>query len=418
MFLLYNLLLTLLAPLWAPWMWWRTARRRERPVWRERFGEYPFRGRPGATRVWVHAVSVGEVVAALPVLRALRAQAPEAEITLTVTTSSGHQTAREKAGGLFDHLAYFPIDVARFQLAALTRVRPHVVAIFETELWFNFLWTAKAIGCRTVLVNGRLSDRSYPRARMLRFFYRPVLRMVDRVLAQTDRDRDRFAALGAAKGETYGNCKFDQALEGVHADPEKWRRELGLRAGLPVVVVGSTRGQEEERLVVEALRGLPGAGCQVVHAPRHLERAEALAAASGGARRSLGQTGEYLVLDTYGELDEAYSVADVVIVGGGFANHGGQNILQPLAHGKPVLHGPHMQNFADVARAAADAGATRTCATAAELREALESLLADGEARARMGRAARAFVAAHAGASERYAAAILAEVPRAELAGG
>lgn len=412
MFLLYNLVLTLTSLIWAPWMFWRASRRQEKPVWKERCGDYAFRLDRERTRIWVHAVSVGEVVAVMPVLRALRVKDPSAQIVLTVTTSSGHQTAREKASGLYDHLAYFPIDVARFQLAAMARVRPDVVAIMETELWLNFLWAAKAVGARTMLVNGRLSDRSFPRARAFRWFYRPLLRMVDRVLAQTDRDRDRFMALGAVDAETFGNCKFDEALEVAGTGADAWRETLGLGPDLPVVVVGSTRGEDEERLVIEALAGLAGSRCRVVHAPRHLERAEALAAAAGGVRRSLGQTGDYLILDTYGELGQVYGVADLVVIGGGFANHGGQNLLQPLAHGKPVLHGPHMQNFADVTRAAADAGATRTCASAAELRTAVLDLLDDPQTRLRMGDAARTFVAAHAGASERYAAAILAMAPR------
>lgn len=417
MFLLYNLVLTLTAPIWLPWMLWRTSRRREKPIWKERYGEFTFRLDRDKIGIWVHAVSVGEVVATLPVLRAIRAKDPEAQIVLTVTTSSGHQTAREKAVGLYDHLAYFPIDVARFQLAAMSRVRPQAVAIFETELWLNFLWAAKAVGARTVVINGRLSDRSFPRARAFRWFYGPLLRMVDRVLAQTDRDRDRFIALGATEAETFGNCKFDQALEGVDASPAVWRERLGLAADLPVIVVGSTRGEDEERLVIEALSGLVGTRCRVVHAPRHLERAEALTVASGGARRSLGQTGDYLVLDTYGELSDVYCVADLVVVGGGFADLGGQNLVQPLAHGKAVLHGPHMQNFADVAHAAAEAGATRTCSTVGELRAAIEELLDDPATRQKMGDAARAFVAKHVGASERYADAILAEADKARSGG-
>lgn len=411
MFLLYNLLLTLLAPVWATWMWIRASRRAEKPNWKERFGDLPILPKKGARRVWFHAVSVGEVVAAMPILRGLRARDPGAEIVLSVTTSSGHQTAREKAQGLFDHLVYFPIDVARFQLAGMLRVKPRVVAIMETELWMNFLWAAKTVGARTMVVNGRISDRSFRRSRRLAFFYRPLLRMVDRVLAQGETDADRFRALGAQGVEVFGNCKFDQALEGLDADPAAWRQELGLEVGLPVVVVGSTRGADEEALVIEAVGQVGLDAIQVVHAPRHLERvpelAPAVAARFGSvARRSKGERGGYLILDTYGELAAAYSTADVAVVGGGFGPYGGQNLIQPLALGKPVVHGPHMHNFRDAAEAAAVAGATLVAGDAPELAAHLRALAGDPVRRAAMGEAAKRMVEASRGASERYAQAI------------
>lgn len=410
MFLLYNFLLTLLAPLWVPWMLLRARARQEAPNWKERQGEFEITPDPKARRVWIHAVSVGEVVAAMPILAEVRSLLPEHEIVLSVTTSSGHQTAREKATGLYDHLVYFPIDVARFQMAAMTRVRPEAVAIMETELWLNFLWAAKAMGATTLLVNGRISDRSFPRARKVRFFYRSMLRYLDRALMQTELDADRIRALGADNTEVLGNCKFDEgALENV--DPQTLRREFGIGEDEAVLVVGSTRGEEEETLVLDAIERLDRPGLKIIHAPRHLERADALAetvAARFGsvARRSRGESGRYLVLDTYGELGRVYALADVAIVGGGFSNLGGQNLIQPLAHGKPVIHGPYMQNFAFAAKAAADAGASIVASSADELAAVLRDLLDDPERRSRMGNEAKALVAKHRGAARRYAEAI------------
>jgi 3-deoxy-D-manno-octulosonic-acid transferase len=411
LFLLYNFLLTFLAPIWAPWMLWRSSRRKEKPNWKERQGDFEIRPDPEKRRIWFHAVSVGEVVAALPILRLLRQKLPEHEIVLSVTTSSGHQTARERAEGLFDHLVYFPIDVPRFQLAAMSRVRPEAVAVMETELWFNFLWAAKAFRARTLLVNGRISDRSFPRARLFRFFFRSMLRNVDRCLMQTETDAERILALGAERADVMGNCKFDEATEGLEADPRQWRAELGLEEGIPVVVVGSTRSESEERLVLDAVEALGPESVQVVHAPRHLERAEPLAAEAvrrfgSVARRSRSESGRYLILDSYGELNRVYAAADVVVVGGGFDDLGGQNLIQPLAHGKPVLHGPHMQNFRDAAEMARQAGASRVCATASELAVALRELLWDEAKRAGMGQAAQDLVQCNLGASERYAEAI------------
>lgn len=410
MFVLYNLLLTLLAPLWVPWMLWRTARRKEKPNWKERQGDFGFEPRKDRHRVWVHAVSVGEVMAALPILRELGRELPDFEIVLSVTTSSGHQTAREKAADLADKIVYFPIDVARFQLAAMQRVRPAAVAIMETELWLNFLWAAKTFEAATLLVNGRISDRSFRRSKPVRFFYRALLKDVDRCLMQTEADAERIRAMGGRDVQVLGNCKFDQAAEGLDADPAEWREKLGLTPGKLTVVVGSTRGEEEEKFVLEALK-LAALDAQIVHAPRHIERADALceqvrAAFGAVAQRSKGETGAYLVLDTYGELAGAYATADIAIVGGGFANLGGQNLIQPLALGKPVLHGPHMQNFREAALAAKEAGASLVCATPQELADALALLARDADKRAEMGAKAKALVEANLGASKRYAKAI------------
>jgi 3-deoxy-D-manno-octulosonic-acid transferase len=181
-----------------------------------------------------------------------------------------------------------------------------------------------------------------------------------------------------------------------------------------VVVIGSTRGEEEEALLFDALALVGFDKVQVIHAPRHLERVNAIAdqamAKTGGiAFRSRGESGPYMVLDTYGELAQIYCVADVVIVGGGFSNLGGQNIMQPLAHGKPVIHGPYMQNFRDVAALAARAGATRVAANSRELATVLEELLDDATLRKQMGAAARELIAENVGASARYADAIAAE---------
>lgn len=416
MFILYNLFFLLAAPIWVPWMLWRTSRRKEKPNWAQRVGRYPMKARLDRRRIWFHAVSVGEVVAALPILRELRRRLPDFEIVLSVTTSSGHQTAREQAEGLFDHLVYFPIDTTRYQFFAMASVRPAAVAIMETELWPNFLWAAKAFDARTLIVNGRISDRSFPRYRALSFLFRGVLGMVDRRLMQTQIDAERIRAIGGGEAEVFGNVKFDQALEGVDVDPAALRSELGIPPDEPVVVIGSTRGEEEERLVLDAVREIGPERAWFVHAPRHLERADALAELAASvcgrdavARRSRGESGRYLILDTYGELAKVYAVADVVVIGGGFANLGGQNLVQALAHGKPVVHGPHMHNFREVAEMAARAGATEIAATASELAAAVTRLLDDPARRAKMGEAAAELVKSGAGAAKRYAEAIAAE---------
>lgn len=420
MFLLYNFLLVLLSPVWVPWMVVRARRRGEQPNWAERQGNYALRPRKDEKRIWFHAVSVGEVLAATSVLRAVRARLPDYEIVLSTTTSSGNRTAREHAVGLYDHLVYFPIDVARFQLAAMQRVRPSVVVIMETELWMNFLWAAKVFKARTLLINGRISDRSFRRSLRFRPFFSALLRDMDRCLMQTQLDAERIRILGANIAEVTGNAKFDQALEGLSDDPTDWYTELQLDKARPILVIGSTRDDYEEDIVLAAINRLKNQNIQVVHAPRHLERVPTLLEKAKQARglqsvglRTASEQHDYLILDTYGELGSVYSVADVVIVGGGFSNLGGQNILQPLAHGKPVIHGPYMQNFREVTEAADHAGATRTCATVDELVKTLDLLLDDADVRWRMGMAAREFIERNRGAAGRYADAIAIEAQRA-----
>jgi len=414
---LYNILILITSPFWAVWMWLRTNRRKEKPNWQERFGNLPIRPHKDAKRIWFHAVSVGEVVASMPILRELKATLPDHEIILSVTTSSGHQTAREKAANLYDHLVYFPIDVARFQLAAMQRVKPKVVAVMETELWFNFLWAAKVFDARTLLINGRISDRSFPRSQKVAFFYRALLKFVDRCLMQTPSDAERISALGGQNVEVFGNAKFDQAAEGLDADPAYWRKELGLDPKKLTIVIGSTRGEEEARFVLSALTEIGMEEIQVIHAPRHLETVPDLVkdidkCFDSPALRSKKETGSYLVLDSYGELGKVYSVADIVVIGGGFSNLGGQNLIQPLAHGKPVLHGPHMQNFRDASEAAAKVGATQVCPTPSELAAAIRTLMADPQKRETMGKAAASLIQTGLGASKRYAEAIAKEALR------
>ena len=412
MYLIYNFILTGLAPLWVPWMWLRTRKRGEQPNWAERQGNYekslPIK-KKGDKRIWVHAVSVGEVIAAKPFLEELRKQTPKAEIVLSVTTSSGHQTAREKLVGLFDFLIYFPIDMARFQLRGIQRVRPDVIAVMETELWYNFLWAADVFDVPAFMVNARSSDRAFRRSMKFRWFFAETLALVKEVLAQSEQDAERFRTLGAPRVRVLGNTKFDEAAGTIDTDAEAWRKELQFDER-PIVVVGSTRSEQEVLIVVSALEPFAGQ-IQVVHAPRHLETAQEVASLAQAGRFTVGfrsrrEKADYIVLDTYGELGSVYSVADIVIVGGGFDALGGQNLIQPLALGKPVLHGPNMFNFREVAAQSVEAGASRVCATHEELETAIRELLGSAEQRVEMGLRASELVQRNVGASARYAAVI------------
>ncbi len=410
MILLYNFLLVVTSFFWLPWMILRTRKRKEQPNWSERAGDYKFTAGVNPKRIWLHAVSVGEVMASLPILAALREKLPGWEIVLSVTTSSGHETARSKAAGLYDYLVYPPIDLMRFTVRAMTRTKPAALVIMETELWYSLLWSAKEFGATTILANGRISDRSFSRSKHIAFFYKDVLGHFDHILMQTEQDKERILALGAPQAEVYGNTKYQEALDALTASPDYWRKEFGIEPDDFVVFVGSTRGEEDETPVLEGIKmAFPDlTGIKIIWAPRHLERAGDLAkrissTLGPASMRSKGEKGQITILDTYGELSQAYCVADVVIVGGGFANMGGQNLIQPLAHGKPVIHGIHMQNFRQAAQQAKDAGASLTVTTSADLADNLKKLKSDEALRVKMGQAGAEMVKSHSGAAERIA---------------
>ena len=419
MLIIYNLLLFITIPIWVPWMLWRTSKRKEKPNWDEKLGGYSKtvpRKEKGEKRIWFHAVSVGEVVASLPILKEIKRLSPKTKILLSVTTSSGHSTAEEKASEFYDYLVYFPLDLARSQLFAISRVRPDVVAVMETEFWMNFLFNAKNFEAKTLLINGRVSDKSFKNGRWISWFYRSLLKYFDRCLAQSETDAQRLQQLGAPRTEVLGNCKFDQAIQPVLATPDEIRLKYGISRDEAVIVVGSTRSEFEESLVVSALTALQkeGKSFRVIHAPRHIERADDIvkvveqAQSWTVAKRSAGQTGDYLILDTYGELTETYVVATVAIIGGGFSKLGGQNLIQPLALGIPVIHGPHMFNFRDSAEQSLRAGSSlQVEPTVDSLVSAVRTLLDDPEKRIEMGTRAKGLVNANVGASQRYAQAIV-----------
>lgn len=402
---LYNVLLIVTAIFWVPWMILRTWKRKQKPSWKERGGEYNIGPTRKQGRIWIHAVSVGEVIAARPILLELKRLLPEHEFVLTCTTSTGHSVAQPLIGNLIDYLFYFPIDIPKFCMAALTRVSPSVVVIMETELWLNFLTCAKAIGCVTCLANGRISDKSFSRARFFRFFYRAVFNKVDRALMQTELDAERARFFGVRTVSVFGNSKYDEAAPADAVSIKKGE--------LPLIVVGSARGEFEEDLIIEALKGV---AAHIVFAPRHIERAQDIATKAERAGwqvgfRSKNENAQFLILDTFGELAGVYKIADLAIIGGGFAPLGGQNIIQPMAAGCPAICGPHMKNFREPFEEGRNAGAIRVASTSSELRNEVELLLRDKKLREQMGNAGKKLVAKNLGAAKRYANAI-AEMAR------
>jgi 3-deoxy-D-manno-octulosonic-acid transferase len=364
--------------------------------------------------IWLHAVSVGEVMAAAPLARALSARRPGIPLLVSTTTETGRAVAEQRIRAA--RFVFFPLDFGWVMRRAVSGLRPCLVLLTETELWPNFLATCAARGIPVAVVNGRLSPRSFPRYRLVRWWFGRVLRHVRLFCMQSTQDAERIVALGAPadRVRVTGNLKYDlSSLEQV-VDVPAIRRALGLGAGLRLVVAGSTHRGEEEA-VVEAFRAVASSRpdlCLLL-APRHPERldeAERTVRRAGLAcvRRSRSaerppQAGGAILLDTMGELGALYAAASVVFVGGSLIPHGGQNILEPAAHGRPVIHGPYMGNFAEMRDRFQEAGAAVQVTDAASLLGAIGTLLDDPEMCERMGRAGREIVAAHRGATERTA---------------
>jgi 3-deoxy-D-manno-octulosonic-acid transferase len=311
---------------------------------------------------------------------------------------------------------FFPLDFGWAVRRALGRLRPRLVLLTETELWPNFLAVCAVRGIPVAVINGRLSPRSFPRYRLVRWWFGRVLQNVRLFCMQSSQDAERIVALGAPadRVRVTGNLKYDFPSFDEAVDVAALRRSLGLPAGRRLVVAGSTHRGEEDAML-EAFRKAANSRpdlCLLV-APRHperLEEVERLVARAGlpCVRRSRAEAqppeeGGAILLDTMGELARLYAAASVVFIGGSLIPHGGQNILEPAAHGRPVIHGSHMANFAEMRDRFRDAGAAIQVEDAAGLLRALEALLDDSQEAERMGKAGRGIVAAHRGATERTA---------------
>ena len=379
--------------------------------WPQRLG---FLGRrPPAGGVWVHAVSVGEVQAAAPVVEALLARGEG--VVLTTMTPTGARQARRLFGeGVFH--AFLPYDLPGAGRRFLAAVRPRLGVIMETEIWPNLLAACRRAGVPVVLANARLSARSARRYARVGALVRPALQGLEAVLAQGRDDARRFRALGVppARLRVTGNLKYDLRLNpSALEEGELLRSRWGDR---PVWIAASTH-EGEEAAALAAHRRLRQALPQalLVLVPRHPERfarAAQLCARAGleVARRSRGevpQAGTAVYLgDTLGELPALYAAAQVAFVGGSLVPVGGHNLLEPAALGLPLLCGPHVFNFAEIARRLRRAGALRVVADAGELASEVEWLLRDPVLRAARGEGGRALVEREAGAAARVLAAL------------
>lgn len=405
---LYTAAGSALLPLLPLRLWWRG--RREpgyRRAWGERFGRYG--AVPPASVVWwVHAVSVGETRAALPLLQHLRRAYPDIAIVLTHMTATGRETGRALYGDTVTQV-WLPYDLPFAVDAFLEHFRPAAGFLLETELWPNLIARAAARRIPVYLVNARLSERSAAGYRRFGALTRPMLSRLAGVAAQSAADEARLAALGARKTVVTGNLKFDVMV------PDAARAlgaEFALRFGSTrlVWIAASTR-EGEEALLLDALERAPlSPESLLVIVPRHPQRFAAVAdllrqRGIRFARRSdngpVPADARVVLGDSMGELFAYYAAADLAFVGGSLLPLGGQNLIEPLAFGIPVLIGPHTYNFAEASAGAVSAGAAEIVADADALAASARAILSDPARRQAMSAAARAFHAAHRGAADR-----------------
>lgn len=431
MYLIYSLLYALALIVSLPyWLIGMARAGKYRAGLKERFGTVPSRLRlpqGNGISIWVHAVSVGEVLAVTGLVEALKAEYPEKRILVSTTTLTGQTLARQRFGE--QNVFYMPLDLPFAVKAYLKALAPQVLVLAETEFWPNVLRLAKQRKAQIAVVNARISDRSFPGYRRFRFLLRGVLRNVELFLAQTEVDRDRLIAIGAIPETVVvgGNLKFD-----VKAPPESVLSRA-LRQSIArdqrVLVFGSTVEGEEPLLVPcckRVLSEFPQA--LIVLAPRHPERFDVVAELLREAgisfwRRSSWSSsplgGGVLLLDTIGELASVYSLADLAFVGGSLVPRGGHNILEPAQFGKPILIGPHYENFREIVRAFLARDAVRVVGPE-QLTEAVLSLLRSPQDATQLGSRGRSVIEGGRGSTQRTLAALrdLLErdiTPRAQL---
>ncbi len=416
MYWIYSALLGLSLLISLPyWLWQRLRHGKYRTGLDQRLGSVPDSLQAQKPTIWVHAVSVGEVLAVSRLIDALKSRFPGYRIVVSTTTDTGQKLARAKFGA--ENVFYFPLDFVFAIRPYLQALRPRLVVVAETEFWPNFLRLAHQSGARIAIVNARISDRSWPGYQRFRSLLTGVLKQIDLFLAQTEEDRKRLIDIGAPadRVEVSGNLKFDVPLPPVPPIVDSLRRAFQQAGSTPILVCGSTVEDEEPLLLqafVNVLASYPKAA--MILAPRHPERFAEVAKLLEdlGVRfwkRSLWSgepiVGGVLLVDTIGELASLYALADVAFVGGSLVPRGGHNIIEPAQHGVAIVVGNHTENFRDIVGLFQSGDAVRVVGPA-EFPLTLMDLISNPDERAALGRRAAETLQSQTGATERTLAAL------------
>lgn len=366
--------------------------------------------------IWVHAASVGEVVAASPIVRELKKRYPDEMVVVSVVTATGHRMAKRIIPEADGHI-FFPFDLPVITERIVDIVNPKAIILIETELWPNFLRLAWRRKIPVMMMNGRISARSMRRYSLIKRFTTRMLAQIRKFCMQSKIDEERIIDMGALPERVMitGNTKYDQTYAEVSQEErEQLRKEFRFEGKGPIIVAGSTHGGEEEILVRtfgKVLEKYPEA--RLLLAVREITRAPSvkftikhegytvLRRSQMGTDEDDGTSPQIVILDTIGELGRLYSLADIVFVGGSFVKVGGHNILEPAAHGKPVLVGPYMFNFQEIFELLSSRGVCIMTPTEEEFEKTVLDLLDHPEKRAQMGKAALEVVKENQGATER-----------------
>jgi len=387
-----------------------------RPV-KEVFGFYPSPGSGwtgSSCRIWLQASSVGEVGVALPFIRELITRLPDVSVLLTVSTPQGMAMAKKIASGMSEiAILYYPWDLRWSVKNALKRWRPNFFIPIETEIWPNFIFSVREAGAKVIIANGRISDKSFPRYMKIKPFIKGVMECIDLVLSISEKDAERFYALGVPfkRIKITGNIKMDIALNNdLIQKRDQFLKFLGISHGEIVFIAGSTR-PGEEKIILEAVQGLD---IRLIIAPRHMDRIGEVIDLSEkeGKRVELFSSfldnqkenflWDILVIDTIGHLMALYGLSQIAFIGGSLKDYGGQNMLEPAIWGIPVIFGPYTQNFRDEAMALEEAGGAVKVTCADELRSFLKNLILSSDMREVMGAAARKTVGLSNGAIQKH----------------
>jgi 3-deoxy-D-manno-octulosonic-acid transferase len=412
MFVLYSVALFLVLFIGSPYWLFRMAfSGKYREGLSERLGFLPARLRKQEAHpvIWVHAVSVGEVLAASSLIAQLNARAHGYRVVVSTTTRTGQKIARDRFGA--DNVFYFPLDFAFAVRAYLKTLKPKLLVLLETEFWPRMLRECHKAQIPVAVVNARISDRSWPRYQKLSWFWRKLLSHTALVLAQSDEDAERLMAIGAANVQVSGNLKFD--IRVARAAPVTQALSQFLAADQKVIVCGSTLEGEEEML----LDAVPPS-CITILAPRHPERFMTVAHLlkkknARWLRRSEWlrapdklRPGTVLLLDSIGELASVYSVASLAFIGGSLVPSGGHNPLEPAQFAIPILMGPHYENFRNMVEVLKSVQAIEIVSRE-NLRASIAGLLENSDAAAAMGERARAIFDSEAGGTDRTLTSLL-----------
>ncbi len=358
--------------------------------------------------IWFHAVSVGEVMASLPLLEALSSACKQRGVWLSTVTSTGQAVAKAKARGITDTF-YLPYDLPWSVERAIRSLRPGLFITAETEIWPNLLAGMRRHKIPSAMVNGRISDRSFPQYKRFRSLFKTVLECFEVFCMQSQESAERMVAMGAdpARVHVVGNMKFDVSIPAL--EQSHWRTLLNIPNGAQVWVAGSTHPGEEEAILKAFLKlSQANPNLYLVIAPRAPERfdeVETLVACMGiEVRRRTRPTrpgARVILLDSIGELAQVYVLATVVFVGGSLIPKGGHNPLEAALHGKALVFGPHMENFREIASLLLKAGGARSVNNEEELLRFVGELLRNPELVERMGHRAQSVLLAHRGATQR-----------------